>query len=73
MFGTILRQARTKAGLTQKQVAAKTDTSYQYISKLERGEKPCSLDTLRRLDSVFHFPTRTLVQLIRCAGTEIKP
>jgi transcriptional regulator with XRE-family HTH domain len=65
MFGKMLRKARTRAGLTQKQVADKTDTSSQHISKMERGEKGCSLDTLRRLDGVLHFPQHDLLRLIR--------
>lgn len=73
MFGPILRKARTRAGLTQKEVAARTDTSSQHISKMERGEKRCSLTTLQRLDKVLHFSQRDLLQLIRCEDAPRAP
>lgn len=73
MFGHLLREARTRAGLTQKELAQKTGTSFQFVSKIEADERSVSLDTLRRLDKALHFPTKTLLHIIRCGegGTSL--
>ena len=52
MLGPMLLHARTRAKLTLKETADKTGTSYQYLSKLERGRGLPSLTILRRLDHV---------------------
>jgi transcriptional regulator with XRE-family HTH domain len=38
MTGTELRQLRSAAGLTQKQLAAKLQMHHHYVASLERGE-----------------------------------
>src|SRR4051794_27351026 len=45
----ILRRARTGAGLTQTQLAARADTSQPVISAYEHGRRDPSVTTLRRL------------------------
>lgn len=66
MLGPMLLHARTRAKLTLKQTADKTGTSYQYLSKLERGRGLPSIPTLRRLHKILHFPARDLLRLLRC-------
>ena len=66
MLGPMLLHARTRAKLTLKETADKTGTSFQYLSKLERGLGLPSIPTLRRLDKVLHFPARELLRLLRC-------
>ena len=40
MFGAELRFYRTRAGLSQKDLAAKATVSHDVISKIETGERP---------------------------------
>jgi len=47
--GELLRRYRRLAGLTQEQLAERTDYSVDYISKLERGQRRLSAATLDRL------------------------
>lgn len=47
--GTLLRQARHRAGLTQSAVAQRAGTSQPVISAYERDRRDPSVDTLRRL------------------------
>ena len=66
MRGELLSTAREKAGLTLKELAARTGTSYQFLSKIEQDKRGLSLDTLRRLDKALKLPSKTLLQIIRC-------
>lgn len=49
VFGTNLRDARVKAGLTQMEVAARTGLTPQYVSKVEKGQKNVTLRTMQVL------------------------
>ena len=40
VFGAELRFYRTRAGLSQKDLAAKANVSHDVISKIETGERP---------------------------------
>ena len=66
MRGELLSLAREKAGLTLKELAEKTGTSFQFLAKIESDERGLSLDTLRRLDKALRLPNKTLLQIIRC-------
>ena len=66
MIGPILATARTKAGLTLKELADRTALSYQFLSKVEQDQRGLSLESLRRLDHVLHLSTKALLQIIRC-------
>ncbi len=39
-FGDLLREERRKAGITQRELAAKAGLDFSYISKLENGRIP---------------------------------
>ena len=45
-FGTVLRDARLAAGLSQEELAHRASLHVSYISQLERGLKSPSLDAL---------------------------
>ena len=45
----LLRSARLRHGLTQAQVALRSGTTQTAISRLERGDRSPSVETLRRL------------------------
>ena len=48
-FGSIIRRARKKAGLTQEQLAEKSGTSRFYISRLENNKTDIELSTFRKI------------------------
>ena len=48
-FGTSLRTARTKAGLSQEELAHRCDLHRTYVSFLERGLRSPSLAVISRL------------------------
>ena len=48
-FGSIIRLARKKAGLTQEQLAEKSGTSRFYISRLENNKTDVELSTFRKI------------------------
>ena len=48
-FGSIIRRARKKAGLTQEQLAEKSGTSRFYISRVENNKTDIELSTFRKI------------------------
>lgn len=48
-FGSIIRRARKKAGLTQEQLAERSGTSRFYISRLENNKTDFELSTFRKI------------------------
>lgn len=60
--GENLHAARLSASLTLQQVAAQTGMTFQYVSKVERGEKNLTLSTLNRLASVLRTDISALLR-----------
>jgi transcriptional regulator with XRE-family HTH domain len=58
VFGAELRYYRTRAGLSQTDLAAKAYMSHDVISKIETGERAPSEGTPERLDAVPELDTR---------------
>ena len=58
VFGAELRFYRTRAGLSQKDLAARATVSHDVISKIETGERPPAGDFPPRLDAVSELDTR---------------
>ena len=48
-YGSLIRRARKKAGLTQEQLAEKSGTSRFYISRLENNKTDIELSTFRKI------------------------
>lgn len=48
-FGSLIKAARIKAGLTQEQLALKSGTSKFYISRLENNRTDIELSTFRKI------------------------
>jgi DNA-binding XRE family transcriptional regulator len=48
-FGSLIRTARLKAGLTQAQLAQKSGTSRFYISRLENNKTDLEMSTFRKI------------------------
>ena len=60
-FGEVLRDYRTKAGISQESLALKSDLDRTYISLLERGLRQPTLETLFRLAEVLEIAPATIV------------
>lgn len=60
-FGEVLRDCRTRQGLTQEALAAACELHVTYISQLERGLKSPSLATLLVLGSALKTSAAELV------------
>jgi transcriptional regulator with XRE-family HTH domain len=58
VFGAELRYYRTRAGLSQKDLASRANASHDVISKIETGERPPAEDFSLRLDAVSELDTR---------------
>ena len=58
VFGAELRFYRTRAGLSQQDLAARATVSHDVISKIETGERPPAGDFPPRLDAVPELDTR---------------
>ena len=58
VFGAELRFYRTRAGLSQKDLASRANVSHDVISKIETGERPPAEDFPPRLDAVPELDTR---------------
>jgi transcriptional regulator with XRE-family HTH domain len=61
-FGTILREKRRVAGLSQRQLADRAGVDFSYISKLENGRLPSpAAETVARLAEVLGCPVEDLL------------
>jgi len=61
-FGTVLREKRRAAGLSQRQLAERVGVDFSYISKLENGRLPApAADTAVRLAEILGCPAEDLL------------
>jgi len=58
VFGAELRYYRTRAGLSQKDLAAKANVSHDVISKIETGDRPPAEDFPPHLDAIPELDTQ---------------
>lgn len=61
-FGRALRESRTRAGLSQEQLAHASELTRNYVSDLELGKKSPSLRTIARLAKVLGVRPHELVR-----------
>jgi transcriptional regulator with XRE-family HTH domain len=59
-FGDVLRDCRTRAGITQENLAFRAELDRTYVSLLERGLRQPTLETLFRLAAVLEIAPTTL-------------
>ena len=59
-FGSHLRSLRTKAGMSQEELADKSGIHVTYLSGVERGLRNLSIRNVRRLAQALGVPTRQL-------------
>lgn len=65
-FGPALRDRRRAAGLSQRELAARTGLDFSYISKVENGRvPPPAADTIVALCQVLDTPPEALLALTR--------
>jgi transcriptional regulator with XRE-family HTH domain len=63
-FGTVLRIARTQAGLTQEKLGFEAGIQRKYVSELELGQKSPSLDTVLKICRAVGVPPGAFVTLV---------
>lgn len=61
VFGDVLRDARSKAGLSQEELAHSAGLDRTYISLLERGQRQPTLKTVFAIAKVLRVAPSTLV------------
>ena len=61
-IGRNIRKARVDAKLTQEQTAEKLKISQLHFGRLERGERPASLEQLANIARVLGVPTTQLLE-----------
>ncbi|MCB0279418.1 MAG: helix-turn-helix transcriptional regulator [Calditrichaeota bacterium] len=60
-FGQILKELRKKHGFTQKELAELSGLSQIFITKLEKGERNPSIETLFMLGKAFQMSGSTIL------------
>ncbi|MBQ7886215.1 MAG: helix-turn-helix transcriptional regulator [Clostridia bacterium] len=60
-IGQNIRTARKEAGLTQEQMAEKLKMSQLHFGRLERGERPASLEQIAQIAQVLRVPLASLL------------
>lgn len=61
-LGERIQQRRQQLGLSQQSAAEKLDLSTSFFSRVERGEKVASLETLVKIANYFEFSLDFLLQ-----------
>lgn len=62
-FGNLLYELRTKADLTQKELAKNLGVTNKAISKWENGKAKPTVDMIKKLSILFNIPVERLLQL----------
>ena len=60
-FGKRLKEIRMAHGITQEKLAEKLNVSWDYISRMERGTRSCSIDLLIAISRYFEVSTDYLL------------
>ena len=59
--GERIRQLRMEKGYTQDELAAALNINRSFVSRIETGEKGCSIDTFIQLSEIFHVSLDFLI------------
>lgn len=62
VIGRNIRAARIEANLTQEQIAELLKMSQLHFGRLERGERPASLEQIACIAAELHIPTADLLR-----------
>lgn len=71
-FGSVLRQLRKEAGLTQEQLGFEAELERNYISMLELGQRQPTLTTLFKLAAALKTPPSEIVSLLEKSGVVLR-
>ena len=55
IIGTKIRRARQSAGLTQKDLAKKAETSFETINRIENGKANTTVEMLLKLEDLLRI------------------
>ncbi len=69
--GDLLRAARHRAGLTQRELASRGDTSQSVVARIEQGRTRPTTATLARLLAAAGFELRTQLAPLPVAATHM--
>jgi transcriptional regulator with XRE-family HTH domain len=69
--GVLLRTARDRAGLSQRELARRSGTSQSVVARIETGETDPSTGTLARLLAATGFELRSALELSPVADTHM--
>ena len=61
-IGNKIRLTRKKLGLTQEELAERTDLHYSYIGQVERGDKNPSLNSLQKMAAALNVGIEFLLE-----------
>jgi len=64
IFGEVLRELRTKRGLSQEEFGFECELHRTYISLLERGKRIPSLTTIIQLATALRIPPSEIVRTV---------
>ena len=72
-FGKRLHDVRTSRGITQEELAVRLGlANKQHVSRMENGERSCSIDLLIELSCILHVSTDYLLMGSESSKEEIK-
>lgn len=72
-FGQVLREFRRAQNVSQRELAAKTEVDFSYISKIENDRlPPPAADTIVKICEVLEIPPEQLLVLAGKVPTEVK-
>ena len=63
-IGTVVRDYRTRAGLSQERLSERMNTSRQYISSIEKNSRVISVKTMVRLAQALDISPVVMLQAI---------
>ena len=55
-IGVVIKNIRKKKGVSQKDLAIKSDISSTYLSQIEGGSRSATIDTLERIGEALEVP-----------------
>ena len=64
-FGSVIRELRTSAGLSQEELAFAADRHFTYISMIERGRNAVTITTLWRLAAALGVEPSAVVERVQ--------
>jgi transcriptional regulator with XRE-family HTH domain len=69
-FGNAVRSVRNAAGISQEELADRTEIHRTYIGGIERGERNPTLIMIARIAKALSIPVSHLIQLTENKGNE---